>query len=470
MQTVTLDQILKTQLPSGFYPNEDQARAVFGILEWLPGATALCKEIRELCQENPFRSEEYFPRVPRRRVWGLAGTGKTTVSAILPHFGVRVIYVAFTNRAVTQLINKGSTPSKTLHSLMYAPAEHDGEVDEEQEAIRAAYLDAVARGVPVEERPEMPKELGEVSFSYKEHSGGKSRPPHELYDLIVVDEASMVGNKLGQDLLRLRIPILAVGDHGQLLPVGDTPFFPRENPESMLTKVERTDTDILDLAMFARKGNKPSQWNFINDIELTSEQEEDKHFVAKGEAWEVRRKAKPEWFEDVDQNGGQIICGIHDKRRDLNAHVRKLKGFVGIVPQVGEKLITVANNHERQMFNGTLWIVDRSERMGDYVQMDLVEYAPTKSSELLEYRRGIWVHLACFQKDIVGPQDVGIATFPNSVLMTWGYAITCHKSQGSEFPVVMVFDDSAVFKREAANWAYTAYTRAKNRCWVISRN
>jgi exodeoxyribonuclease-5 len=50
---------------------------------------------------------------------------------------------------------------------------------------------------------------------------------------------------------------------------------------------------------------------------------------------------------------------------------------------------------------------------------------------------------------------------------TFGWAITCHKSQGSEWPNVLVFDESGAFREHRANWLYTAITRAAGKVTVV---
>lgn len=50
---------------------------------------------------------------------------------------------------------------------------------------------------------------------------------------------------------------------------------------------------------------------------------------------------------------------------------------------------------------------------------------------------------------------------------TYGQVLTCHKAQGSSWPGVLVFDESDVFREDAAKWTYTAITRAAERVTVV---
>jgi len=49
----------------------------------------------------------------------------------------------------------------------------------------------------------------------------------------------------------------------------------------------------------------------------------------------------------------------------------------------------------------------------------------------------------------------------------FGYAITTHKAQGSQWDRVVIFDESAVFREEAPRWLYTALTRAAEQVIVV---
>ncbi len=386
------------------------------------------------------------------RLFGLAGCGKTTCSVELkqiPHLtkdrNIRVLYIAFTNRAVSVLESKGCTPARTMHSVLYDVEEYSDEEKHEIKAMKQAYLDATLAGVPPEQRPPLPPSNKRVGFSLRDKAGLEEQVRD--YDVIAVDEASMIGMRGGKDLLLLDKPIIGIGDPGQLQPVGDRPFFDRKDPEVLLTEVLRTDGDILELAAHVRAGG-----SFLN-------------YDKPGYDFEIRRKALPEWF-DYDQ----VICGIHDKRRAINEHVRALRGYTGIVPNEGEKLICVKNNKDEGMLNGTLWNVTRAEVRGDYVHLDLVEYAPRKDVADLDFRIDISVHLGCFQKDIKDDTEMGVAYRHDSVLMTWGYAITAHKSQGSEWNTVLMFDDGHIFRDQTREWRYTAATRAAKRLAVVSRH
>lgn len=383
------------------------------------------------------------------RFYGEAGCGKTSCSIEIKNLKlkngdwVNPLYLAFTNRAVSILRSKGCWPCSTVHSVLYDVGEYEVEETPEDVKVRQKYLDAVMRGVPPSERPPAPKSNTEIGFGLRDEISLMDKI--RGHRCVVVDEASMIGERMGGDLRQLNLPIVAVGDPGQLKPVGDEPMFDPRDPEVLLTEVLRTDTDILALAKHLRKGG------WFSEIE-------------NGENFAIGRKAPPEWF-DVEQ----VACGVHDKRRALNKHIRELKGYTGFLPNVGEKLIAVANNKDDQIFNGTLWIVTRSEEHGDYANMDLVEYNPRVDPKDLEFRINVDVHMSCFIKDIKSADDLGIRLKHGSTLMTWGWCVTVHKLQGSEFNTGLVFDDGDVFKGQQKEWRYTAVTRFAKYVYVVSR-
>ena len=416
---------------SGWPMTQGQKKGMLEAWQWLEWASDAVKKAP--CADPPIF-----------RLFGLAGSGKTTCSVAIKSLGLRPLYVSFTNRAVSVLVDKGCYPAKTVHSILYDCIPSDSSLSNSEEAARQAYLDAAMAGVPVEERPPLP--------SVKEGMGWQMRDKADLlaavagYDCIVVDEASMIGKRMGRDLLKIGLPIFGIGDPGQLKPVGDEPFFDPRRPDVLLTEVLRTDGDILDAAAHVRRGGS------FTDL-------------PPGKDYVVARKALPEWFE-----ADQVLCGIHAKRRELNKHIRKLRGYSGLVPEIGEKLCVVTNHKVHEVTNGSLWIVTAAAQRGDYVIMDLLEYAPRKSPDTLETREDIPMHLSCLAQDIKDKNDMSIEVRPSSIFATWGYALSVHKAQGSEWNTVLLFDDSTVFRNEERQWKYTGATRAAKKLYIVSRN
>ena len=426
---ITVEQKLDAMLVSGYPLTADQKGGMLKLDAWLKTAKVKCKQ--------------YTNKPPVFRLYGLGGTGKTTCSVAIRKLGLNPLYVSFTNRAVNVLASKGCVPCATIHSVLYDCDDNGALLSPEGLAMQKEYLDAVEAGIPPSERPPLPVARSSVGFIRREWR--EIREKVAEYDCIVVDEASMVGQTMGEDLEFIGLPIIGIGDPGQLPPVGDWPFFDPKRPDVLLKKVLRTDGDILEIAAHVRLGGK------FND-------------KPKGIDYEVRRRADPSWF-----NCQQVLCGIHDKRRELNKHMRKLLGYWGFVPNIGEKICCVSNSKEYGVTNGSLWTVAAVEVEGDYAMLDLLEYSPSKDPKELELVPGVPVHITCFVQDIKNRDDLPINVRWDSVLATWGYAITVHKAQGSEWASVLLFDDSHIFRDAARQWAYTGATRAAKKLYVVSR-
>src|SRR5688500_3222997 len=161
-------------------------------------------------------------RPPLFRLFGYAGTGKTTLARRIAE-GVDgdVLFAAFTGKAAQVMRNKGCANARTIHSLIYRP-----------------------RG----EKPE--KETGELQPAFALNRAS----PVGKAKLIIVDECSMVDEALGRDLLSFGTPVLVLGDPGQLPPVksgdGGGGYFTEHEPDVMLTEIHRQarDNPIVALA------------------------------------------------------------------------------------------------------------------------------------------------------------------------------------------------------------------------------
>lgn len=438
---MTLEEKIAQVRINGFPLTKDQTKGIMKMARWLEEAKSqrftYCRNDGSMGVAKP----------PVFRIAGLAGCGKTSMSIAVKSIGFKPLYVSFTNRAVGVLASKGCFPCKTVHSILYDCLNGDEELSPELIRAQQEYLSAVEAGVPPAQRPPLPPSRSKVGWERKDFA--LLQEAVAGHDCIVVDEASMVGRRMGEDLEFIGLPIIGIGDFlGQLPPVGDLPYFNPRSPDVSLTEVLRTDGDILDLAAWVRRGGR-----FSN--------------AAPGKDYEIRRKAAPEWFHEADQ----VMCGIHAKRKELNRHIRKLRGFTSMLPEVGDKVMGVANNKELGIYNGALWTVLSSEMDGDYVVMDLEEFAPTKAKEDLEHVFQIPVHASCFIQDIRNKEEFPLQGMRyDSALMTWGWCITVHKAQGSEWPVILVFDDGDVFREDARRWKYTGVTRAAKKAYIVSRS
>src|SRR5262249_23627577 len=145
---------------------------------------------------------------------GFAGTGKTTLIRTLSKARPMFACAAYTGKAANVMKKKGLLGASTIHSLIYRPWK-----DEE----------------------------GNTVWSL----GGK----YELEGCegFIIDEASMVSSEIDNDLRSFGLPIIYVGDHGQLEPIGGTKFNPMANPMYKLEEVHRNAGEIAHFAAHIRK-------------------------------------------------------------------------------------------------------------------------------------------------------------------------------------------------------------------------
>ncbi len=258
--------------------------------------------------------------------------------------------------------------------------------------------------------------------------------------LVVIDECSMVDEALGRDLLSFGAKVLVLGDPAQLPPVKGDGFFTSGRPDFMLTEVHRqaAENPIIRMSMAVREGGGLEYGSY-------------------GES-----KVIP--YADVDQaevlGADQIIVGLNRSRRTYNQRMRVLLGHASPLPVVGDRLVCLRNNREKKLLNGGLWTVEslgrRSKRGLKMLcrSDDHVKGKPTEILVLEDFFTGD-------EKDIPWEEKRGTDEF------TYGYALTCHKSQGSQWDNVYLFNESSAFRDTRKEWLYTAITRAAEKVTVV---
>ena len=418
-----------------FAPSPQQAAAICAATEWY---------------RHGRRMQQVF------RLFGFAGTGKSTITRhVIGALGLtpegpgspgigRVIFAAYTGKAALVMSRKG-TPASTIHSLIYrvseaAPAEAE-RAEEELADLRAGIGlmnpgDRAAAALRIRRLERRLARVHQPAFLLNERS------PVRDADLVVLDEVSMVGPRMAADLLSFGKPILVLGDPGQLRPVRGSGAFIEAASDVLLTEVHRQagDSAILRLATMARQ----------------------RRDIPRGEHDPLVRKLRRAAVDPGELlNGSQVICGRNATRRLLNGAMKRAAGFPGAYPTgAGEKLICVRNRHDLGLVNGMfVELRDVSDEGPPAFSAKLTtEDGEELSGRHLFYRGHFDDHLA-FDPDRARRDRRQMGALVETV---WGYAITCHKAQGSQWEDVIVYDDGLGRSAEdRARWLYTAITRAE---------
>ncbi len=286
------------------------------------------------------------------------------------------------------------------------------------------------------------------SLIYKARDSGEETPSFDLWDdspasragLIVIDECSMVDAELGRDLMSFGVPILVLGDPAQLPPIQGAGFFTEAEPDAMLTEVHRQaqDDPIVRLSMEVREGGSLEPGIY-------------------GETRVVERQ-----YLDRDRvvEADQVLVGRNATRRSYNARMRERRGFESALPSAGDKLVCLRNNRRKGLFNGGLWTVrDAAPARRDAIKMRIQPEDETG-------RRAIRVSVRteCFGGEIEQLEWPLRKRFDE---FDYGYVLTVHKAQGSQWDDVVLFDESFAFGESRSRWLYTGVTRAARRLTVV---
>lgn len=360
------------------------------------------------------------------KITGYAGTGKSTiVFKLIEELGLdsktEVLFVTYVGKA-TLALRKNGLLAKTIHSAFYY---------REEEYVMAP------DGLPILLPNGRYKKKG--TFKLK-----KEIDPN--IKLIVIDEAGMVPKNMSDDLKSFNLPIIALGDPGQLLPIfGKSDLLIK--PDGFLTEVvrQKEDDPILLLATMARNqqdiplGKYGSRCYVVDDTILR----------------------RPEIYTKPSM----VLCGKNKTRENINRIVREqIKHFDTDMPQFGDKLVCRKNNWDIEIddialinglfgyitniydysFNGSSINIDfMPECLPDKWYEDIslnYEYLNMEYSERKEYN----------------------TMYSKSNVFEYGYASTVHLAQGSEYPYVMMIEEPMGDASFQSKMLYTGITRASN--------
>lgn len=283
-------------------------------------------------------------------------------------------------------------------------------------------------------RPRGADEEKELLFAINRNS------PAAESDLIIIDECSMVDEELGRDLLSFGKKVLVLGDPAQLPPVKGGGFFTETEPDMMLTEVHRQakDNPIIRLSMDIRMGKEIP----IGDY---------------GAAKVIHRK---DIAADAILACDQVLVGMNKTRRLYNQRIRQLLGYRNPLPAVGEKLVCLRNDKQKGLLNGGMWTIGRiKDPSRGFLRMVV---APEENLA----KRAVSIKvLPEFFTD--SEEAIPYQKRRSSDEFVYGYALTVHKAQGSQWDDIILFDESGAFRDNKTRWLYTGVTRAAKTLTIV---
>jgi exodeoxyribonuclease-5 len=352
------------------------------------------------------------------RLAGFAGTGKSFLISNLPSFlskiykkPVNIAYCAYTGKAC-RVLNRKGVPANTIHSTIY-----EAQVIYDEQSKTYSYNYTLKLTLP--------------------------------YDLIIVDEASMVSAEIYKDIMSFGIPVIYVGDSGQLPPVeGKFNLMDESGIDYTLNQIHRqaAQSNIIKMSIAIRHGDRVAD-HIMDDVQKLP--------------WKKFDTARLTKYN-------QIITGKNATRVGINRMYRKLMGIESEDPINKELMIFLKNNRDVGIVNGQQVLINsvirRKDGMYDVEFYDLWDKEYKVKNALVSWRM------------VNNPRPIGElqitkqeARIKNLVYWDFSYCISVHKSQGDGWKDVCFIDDNLFgFDPEIRRkLLYTAVTRAEEKfTWV----
>lgn len=370
---------------------------------------------------------------------GYAGSGKSTLVRFiidaLSDYGIDpeldVAYCAPTGAAAEVLRKKGNPNAMTLHKLLF-------------------------ESIP----------LANGSFLRK-------RKEVLPYKVIVADETSMTPKSMIDTLLSYPVFVIFLGDNFQLPQISkDEAHDLLDHPDIFLDEIMRQaqESEIIRLSMNIREG-KPLPLIKGNEVQI---------------------------FKKKDLNTGMlqwadiILCATNNTRHNLNQQKRQLLGFEGEL-QNNETLIVKSNywndfdSSGNPLINGSIVTVKNlfknfvtlprkiqiPNRRIDFLQCDLETAGGGAFTNFTIDRNFLLNETPCvpwkIEYQLNKMKKMCGELLPKRA--TYGYAVTCHAAQGSEWEHVLAIEERFPFdKEEHARWLYTSVTRSSKKCVLIKNS
>lgn len=458
-----------------------QSKAVDLMIDWVEGLNVQvvhCNGATD-CPNSPHTHG--FGLAPVLSLGGLAGTGKTTLMRVLVEsFSGEVVIGAPTHKAAG-VLRKKSGPHiaervRTMHSLIYemTPIYRC--------SVTNRFVSALSLGCTCKESEKDGCQCPMTFLPCGAGTAHKCSVAQELKadrrkflaghrDLVIIDESSMLSDEHVEDLRKFGVPIIVVGDRGQLPPIKAPMNRWTMNPDIELTEIHRqgADSGILQAA---------------HDVRANGRMTRSAYGSPRPDA--VRMPRSSQQVADLLQRfnpgeDGALITYTNRLRAILNnTYHGMLIGTAGVSP--GDRVVALG---------GLPYDADVVEMTGDSFRLlgrmikvhngmtGTVRFAKQRSImtemavELDEHplaRPGkpVVVYTGAVPSAQFGAEAELAYNDPRrpkgSRMWDYAYALTAHKAQGSEFPKVIVADQCPQAYRQ---WMYTAITRAQEAVVVV---
>lgn len=380
--------------------------------------------------------QRYKDHEPYTVIGGFAGSGKSTlikfIIAALDIPEEQIVYVAYTGKAAEVLRHKGCPNAMTAHKLLY-----------------------------------FSQRLPNGKFIFK------PRPSLGNVKIVVVDEVSMLPKDMWDLLLSHKRYVLACGDPGQLPPINkDNALDILDEPHIFLDEILRQaqESEIIRLSMDVRAG-RPLQYMKGNEVQIVRPSE-----VVSG---------MYDWADE-------ILTATNKKRNEINNYIRESKGF-GEEPQPGDKVISLCNHWdwldskgENALINGTIGYIQEDgpielgmynwesmfpnmfKKPVPYISANII----TETGDLFTNTDMDYQAFLTGERSYTPQQEWYLAKRVDKDVhpyeFNYGYAITVHRAQGSEWNKILVFEERFPFdKEEHKKWLYTAITRSASKLVLV---
>lgn len=362
---------------------------------------------------------------------GGPGTGKSFVlNFIINYLGInreQIAPMAYTGAAAVNMRTKGLLNAGTIHSWIY----HTSVTQKYDQSGNIIIDDYFNR--PKETLDFVPKiQLKNIK-------------------LIIIDEAYMVPYEMKKDIEKFGIKILACGDWNQLPPINSKPAYLTSTNVRVLTKTMRqSENSYIGRLAYSSLYGYPISNGYYGDVLVINEDELTDQMILSSDI---------------------VLCSKNTTREYYNNKIRKLYGFDGKIPQYGERIICRSNNKFEvvdniNLANGLIGsVVNFPDVSGFDGKTFRLLFKPDLLNNAFDIRASYKYFIAPYQQKEILKND----RYLEGEKFEFGYSITTHLSQGSEFNNVIVIDEPMMGDLKN-RLSYVAITRAKQRLIYVKKN